>query len=131
MSSGLNLNKVSTVGLGVAAIVGILTTVGLVWYAQNQAYTPFDPVGIWLIPVAVFFILGALPSLLLIDYRTITPSLVCACGIWLWFRSEGDPGPGDPIVGFLYFTAPAAIVLSVLFAWAEIRLKTAVLGAIY
>lgn len=119
-----NVKTPNTVAIMVSVVAGILTAAGLGWYAQNQAYQLFDPAWVWFIPLAVFFAVGAVPALLLTEYRTVTPSIVCACGIWLWFQAETDPGPGDPLIGFLYITGPATIVLSFVLAQIEILLQS-------
>jgi len=113
--------------LVVAAVAGTMTTAGLTWYAQNQSYDLFDPLLSYIIPLVVFFSMGAVPVLLLAQYRTVTPSLVCAGTLWIWVRAEADRGPADPLVGFLFFAGPASILLSFGVAWIEYRLQPKVL----
>ena len=124
MSKVLNMRSLNMVTIMLSVVAGTLTAAGLGWYAQNQAYQLFEPVWVWFIPLAVFFAVGAVPALLLTEYRTVTPSIVCACGIWLWFRAEADPGPGDPLIGFLYIIGPVTIVLSFVLARFEILLQS-------
>ncbi|ARS90635.1 hypothetical protein B1756_13470 [Natrarchaeobaculum aegyptiacum] len=124
------MRTLNTAAIMLSVVAGTLTAAGLGWYAQNQAYQLFEPVWVWFIPLAVFFVVGAVPALLLIEYRTVTPVIVCACGIWLWFRAEADPGPGDPLIGFLYITGPATIVLSFVLARIEIVLQSKIIESI-
>ncbi|ELZ02566.1 hypothetical protein [Natrialba asiatica] len=84
----------------------------LSWYAARLDYPLFaleHPVQ--MLPVAVFFVLGGLPAFLFVRKRALTPPLIAVLIVALWVRAETERGPGDPLVGLVFVTAPIGIAL--------------------
>lgn len=113
--------------LALGAVVGVVVAFAIVWHARRLGYSVFEfdrpALDAWIF--FSLFLMAGVPTCLLVGDRFVAPALVFVFAIALWLRSEADPGPGEPFIGFV-FLAPVVVVLMLLLAGIELWLRTAV-----
>ncbi|OIB59369.1 TRAP dicarboxylate transporter subunit DctM [Natrialba sp. SSL1] len=110
--------------VGAFVLGGTVSAAVLSWYAAGLNYPliAFEH-PVQLLPSAVFFVLGGLPAFLLVRNRVLTPAIVAVLTIGVWIWSEADPGPGDPLIGLVFVTAPTGLALMLVSAWIELWVR--------
>ncbi|WP_248515729.1 hypothetical protein [Salinarchaeum laminariae] len=127
MNDPIEWDRSGTVALAGGTLLGIAYAIGVTWYANRMGYPILDvgnPVVVF--AFCVLIVAGMVPALALIRGHVVTPGLVLGIATYTWITSEGDPGPGDPLAGFLYLM-PFWIGLMAVLGVGERRVRTATL----
>lgn len=109
--------------IGASVLAGCIFSATVTLYAHRLGYPVFQfghPVKIY--PFLLLFVSGFVPVYLAAGYALFTPTAVLAIATSIWVRSETNPGPGDPFVGFIYLL-PIWVVGMVLVGLGELRVR--------
>lgn len=125
------MNRRPSTALAIGGASGVASLTLHFVYLRSLGYYPWAfEIEHWiqLLPYLVFFSMGALPAALLTHDKVVTPLGLALFDAGSWVYAEMDPGPGDPVVGYAFFTAPIVFLLMLVFWRVELRLRRAVVG---